>query len=48
MIHLHKYEVPIVILNIWLTDFVPGRLLDINAYPATALSTTSSGKSQPE
>ena len=48
MIHLNEYEVPIAILNIGLPDFVPGRLLDINAYPATAHSTTGSGKSQPE
>ena len=48
MIHLDKYEVPIAILNIRFTDFVPGRLLDINAYLATAPSTTRSMKSQPE
>ena len=48
MIHLDKYEMPIAILNVRLTDFVPGKLLDINAYLATAPSTTRSGKSQPE
>ena len=48
MIHLDKYEVSIAILNIRLPDFVPERLLDINVCPATAPSTTRSGKSQPE